>query len=189
MSKRALIVKTVMTLIEPAIRSRADRLYVLSSGRPGSRKRQPTISTYYETGLVVALYEFLLMSPDLAHLEVSHEVRYVGKTKPEQVDLWIRPTNGGHPTLIECGDFTPGKVKSDAKKMRRLNPNGTNWFLAFFRDDENARDPWTKLKKCRNRKGSLKGKHLGIEKKFTNHFEIELPGQSIHFGWSMVRVI
>lgn len=188
MSKRALIVKTVMDLIEPAIRSCADRLYVLSSGRPGSRKRQPKISTYYETGLVVALYEFLLMSPDLAHLEVSHEVKYGGKTKPEQVDLWIRPTNGGRPTLIECGDFAPGKVKDDAKKMRRLNSNGTNWFLAFFRDDKNAEDPWKKLKQCRNRKGSLKGKHLGIDKKFTNHFVIKLPKQSIHFGWSMVRV-
>jgi len=82
-ANKALIVRTVMALIEPAIRSRADRLFVLVSGRPGSTKRTPSISNYYETGLVVALYEFLLMSPDLAHLEISHEVKYKKKTRPE----------------------------------------------------------------------------------------------------------
>lgn len=189
MANRALISKTLMALIEPAIRSRADHLFVLVSGRQGSKKRKPSISTYYETGLVVALYEFLLMSPDLAHLEISHEVKYDKKTRPEQADLWIRPPNGGHPTLIECGDFTPGKVKADAEKMRRLNPNGTNWFLAFFRDAEGAaRDPWQKLKSCRSRKGSLKGKHLDMSERFTGTFAINLPGQTIHFGWALIRV-
>lgn len=188
MAKKALIVKTVMELIEPAIRSRADRLYVLASGRPGSVHRKPTMATYYETGLVVAIYEFLLMSPELAHLEISHEVKYKKKTKPEQVDLWIHPRNGGYATLIECGDFTPGKVKSDAKKMRRLNPKGTNWFLAFFRDDESAKNPWRKLKDCRSRKKSLKGKHLDMSEEFTRHFEISLPNQKINFGWAMIKV-
>lgn len=188
MARKALIVKTLMGLIEPAIRSRADRLFVLSAGRPGSQKRKPSISTYYETGLVVGLYEFLLMSPDLAHLEISHEVKYHATTRPKQVDIWIRPPNGGHPTLIECGDFTPGKVKADARKMRRLNPKGTDWFLAFFRDDEDAKDPWACLKYCRSRKGSLKGKHLGLEEKFTGKFVITLPGQEIPFGWAMIRV-
>jgi hypothetical protein len=138
--------------------------------------------------LVVALYEFLLMSPDLAHLEISHEVPYPATTKPEQVDLWIRPPNGGHPTLIECGDFSPLKVKADARKMRRLNPKGTNWFLAFFRDDNHATDPWKRLKSCRSRKGSLKGKHLGMEEKFTRSFLIKLPKLEIPFGWAMIRV-
>jgi hypothetical protein len=188
MSRKALVSRTVMTLIEPAIRSRADRLYLLATGRPGSKKRAPSITNYYETGLVVSLYEFLLMSPDLAHLEISHEVKYEKKTRPEQVDLWIKPVNGGHPTLIECGDFTPGKVKADAKKMRRLNPNGTNWFLAFFRDDETAKDPWSKLKYCRGRKDSLKGKQLGLEQRFTGSFSITLPKETIHFGWSMIRI-
>ena len=188
MPNRALIIKTVMKLIEPAIRSRADRLFVLSAGRPGSQRRKPSISNYYETGLVVALYEFLLMSPELAHLEVSHEVTYPARTKPEQVDLWIRPPNGGHPTLIECGDFTPGKVKKDASKMRRLNRSGTNWFLAFFRDDQHAINPWAKLKYCRSRKDSLKGKHLELEEKFTGSFTIKLPSIEIPFGWALIRV-
>jgi hypothetical protein len=119
-------------LIEPAVRSRADQLYVLSGGRPGSKKRKPNITTYYETGLVVALFEYLLMSPKLAHLEICHERAYRATTRPEQVDIWIKPVNGGIETLIECGDFSPGKVKDDAEKMRRLNPRGVNWFLAFF---------------------------------------------------------
>jgi hypothetical protein len=188
MARKALIVKTVMALIEPAIRSRADRLYVLVGGRRGSSKRRPSITTYYEIGLVVALYEFMLMSPDLSHLEVSHEVKYGKKTRPEQVDIWIRAPNGGRPTLIECGDFTPKKVKEDARKMRRLNPQGTNWFLAFFRDCATAEAPWTKLKECRSRKGSLKGVHIGIEEGFTGTFTITLPRQSIPFGWAMIRV-
>ena len=188
MANKSLIVRTVTGLIEPAIRSRADRLFVLTAGRPGSQKHKPTFSTYYETGLVVALYEFLLMSPDLAHLEISHERSYQARTRPEQVDIWIKPPNGGHPTLIECGDFAPAKVKADARKMRRLNPNGINWFLAFFRDDWHAKNPWARLKYCRSRKGSLKGMHLALEEKFTGTFAINLPQQEIHFGWAMIRV-
>src|ERR1039458_9790142 len=138
MSRKGLITKTLLVIIEPAVRSRADRLYVLVGGRPGSQKRKPNITNYYETGLVVAIYEFLLMSPDLAHLEICHEKSYQATTKPQQVDIWIKPVNGGIETLIECGDFSPHKVKDDAKKMRRLNPRGVNWFLAFFREQNDT---------------------------------------------------
>ena len=189
MSRRALITRTILGVIEPAIRSRADRLYVLSEGRPGSAKHKPKITNYYETGLVVAIYEFLLMSPDLAHLEISHERRYSATTRPQQVDIWIKPPNGGRTTLIECGDFAPGKIKHDARKMRALNPHGTNWFLAFFRDQDNSsREPWKKLKVCRGRKGSLKGVHLSLEPKFTGSFKIRLPNVQFDFGYSLIRI-
>ena len=189
MSRRALIIRTLLGVLESAVRSRADRLYVLSEGRPGSDKHKPRITNYYETGLVVAIYEFLLMSPDLVHLEISHERRYSATTRPQQVDIWIRPPNGGRPTLIECGDFTPGKVKRDAKKMRSLNPYGTNWFLAFFRDqDDSSKVPWKKLKECRGRKGSLKGMHIALEKRFTGSLKIRLPNIEFDFGYSLIRV-
>lgn len=154
--RHALISKTVCGLVEPAVRSLADRIFVLTAGRQGSKKYKPTISSFYETGIVVALYEFLLMSPDLSHLEIRHENPYSATTRPLQVDLWIRPPNGGRPTLIEAGDFSPGKVKADAKKMRSLNKKGNNWFLAFFRDEPHSREPWAKLQQAKRRKGSLK---------------------------------
>src|SRR5205823_1484065 len=133
---------------EPAVRSLADRLFVLSG--EGSQKHQVTIESFYETGIVVSLLEFLLMSPALAHLEIRHENPYKGTTRPFQVDLWIRPPNGGYPQLIEAGDVTPGKVKKDAAKMRKLNTRGANWFLAFFRKEPASSDPWTKLVQARN---------------------------------------
>ncbi len=187
MANLALITNTVKKLVEPAVRSRADRLYLLTGARPGSQKRKPTISNYYETGLVVALYEFLLMAPKLAHLEICHERAYKGKTKPEQVDLSIQPVNGGRVTLIECGDFSPKKVKDDVSKMRRLNPDGTNWFLAFFRDQKTACDPWKKIQECRGRKGSLKGVRIELAKKFCDSFTIELPDSTICFGFALIK--
>jgi hypothetical protein len=189
MSRRSLTVRTLLGIVEPAIRSRADRLYVLSEGRPGSHRHKPKITNYYETGLVIAIYEFLLMSPDLAHLEISHERRFPAATRPQQVDIWIKPPNGGRATLIECGDFTPGKVKFDASKMRRLNRKGINWFLAFFRDQNPpSRDPWKELKRCRGRKGSLKGVHVSLDQGFTASFKIRLPNVEFDFGYSLIRI-
>jgi hypothetical protein len=192
-----LISKTVCSLVEPAIRSVADRLFVLTGGRQGSEKHKPTIERIYETALVKALYEFMLMSPDLAHLDIRHEMKSPATTRPEQVDIWIRLPKGGRAHIIECGDFTPGKLKSDAKKMRRLNKKGINCFLAFFRNQPDPANPAAKadsqipletLEKCRRRKDSLKGLRIDTDKRCTKSFVIELPGQNIHFGCSLIRI-
>jgi hypothetical protein len=185
----ALISKTLCGVIEPAVRTVADRIFMLTGGRAGSRIHKPTIASFYETGLVFAIYEFLLMSPDLAHLEIRHENPYPGITRPEQVDLWIRPPTGGYAHLVEAGDFAPGKVKQDAAKMRRLNPKGTNWFLAFFRKSPDSGDPWTKLQQCRRRKGSLKFARLEYDQRMTGSFTIRIPSMDdVQFGYALIRV-
>ena len=186
--KLSYLPKTVCKLIEPAMRSVADRLFILTGGRKGSEKYKPTIKSFYETGLVVSLYEFLLMSPTLAHLEIRHEKPYDAKTRPEQADLWIRPPNGGREHLIECGDFSPSKLKNDADKMRRLNKKGTNWFLAFFRELPDSEEPWNKLQQCRKRKGSLKGLRIHLDERLTKSFTIELPNESVRFGYSLIKI-
>jgi len=187
--KNALISKSVCGAVEPAVRHVADRLFILTGGRVGSDKRKPTISSFYETGLVVSIFEFLLMMPDLSHLEIVHEKPYPINTRPKQVDIWIRPPNGGRQTIIEAGDFSPKKVKDDASKMRSLNPKGTNWFLAFFRDEPASIDPWKKIMECRRRKGSLRGCHLEFDQRMVRSFKIELPHQeTIHFGYALIRV-
>ena len=186
--RHALISKTLCDIIEPAVRSVADRIFVLSGGRQGSVKHKPTIQSFYETGLVVSIYEFLLMSPQLAHLEIRHEMPYAASTRPEQVDLWIRPPGGGYAHLVEAGDFTPRKLKDDAAKMRRLNPNGTNWFLAFFRDDKWSQDPHGRLTQCQKRKGSLKWVRITVDKRLCRAFTIKLPDQETNFGFALVRI-
>jgi hypothetical protein len=114
---------------------------------------------------------------------------YPATTRPEQVDLWIRPPAGGYAHLIEAGDFTPMKLKADAKKMRRLNSKGTNWFLAFFRTAPESQDPWKKIMQCRGRKGSLKWLRIDLDQRLTSSFVIRLPGQQdIHFGYAVLRV-
>ncbi len=187
-SKLSLIPRTLFSLIEPAVRSLADRLFVLTGGRQGSKKHQVTIASFYETGIVVSLFEFLLMSPELAHLEIRHENPYPGATRPFQVDLWIRPPNGGYPHLIEAGDFAPGKLKKDAAKMRALNKRGANWFLAFFREEPDSLHPRRKLREARKRKNSLKGMHIVIDRRLIKSFVIRLPGQQIHFGCALIRI-
>ena len=81
--------------------------------------------------------------------------------------------------------------------MRRVNGNGINWFLAFFRkqptQEYHARstmDPYKHLSQCKKRKGKsgLKGAHIEIDKKFAKHFEIRLPGQTVHFGFVLIRI-
>ena len=69
----AYIPETIFSLVQPAVQALAARLFVLTSGRKGSTKYRPTVNTFYETGIVTALYEHLLMSPILQHLEIRHE--------------------------------------------------------------------------------------------------------------------
>jgi hypothetical protein len=70
------IPRTIFALVEPAVWSLAARLLILTTDRRGSAKYQPTVGTFYETGIVTALYEALLMSPVLAHLDIRHEMAF-----------------------------------------------------------------------------------------------------------------
>ncbi|MCE7888264.1 MAG: hypothetical protein DYH12_00930 [Sorangiineae bacterium PRO1] len=203
MAKKPKLIKKVAEVVNPAVRHVADRLHMLTGSRDGVEDRKPRIDKFYETGLVVAIFEYLLMLPSLAHLEICHEKPYPKKTKPEQVDIWIRSLKGGTDILIEAGDFTPKKLKDDASKMRRLNAKGQNWFLAFFRDQPTAKkpnaasmDPQKKLRYCRSRKSSLKGCHVALDaidetegNLIIGKFEIDLPDQpKIYFGYALIRV-
>ena len=51
------IPRTVFALTEPAVWALAARLLILTTGRKGSKEHQPTVATFYETGIVTALYE------------------------------------------------------------------------------------------------------------------------------------
>ena len=187
------IPRTVFALIEPAVWSLAARLLILTTDRPGSKKHQPTVGTFYETGLVTALYEALLMSPVLAHMEVRHEMPFktsAGKGAPKRVDLWLRPHNGGQPMMIEAGDFGVGKVHRDLDKLKKLNPNGTNWFLAFFRSRSEASDPLGELEKSFGRKNGLDEKKVKMEKPLVRSFDVYRPqSPPDKFGVALLRGI
>jgi hypothetical protein len=157
----------------------------------GSTKHQPTVATFYETGIVTALYEALLMSPVLAHLEIRHEMAYkttAGKGAPKQVDLWIRPHNGGCPIMIEAGDFGVGKVHKDLAKLKTLNAKGTNWFLALFRYLPTAADPLSELTKSFQRSNGLDHSKVKMEKSLVRTFEVFRPGaEADKFGVALLR--
>jgi len=187
----AYIPKTIFSLIQPSVQSLAARLFVLTSGREGSEKYRPTVNTFYETGIVTSIYEHLLMSPKLQHLEIRHEMPYQGPAgAPRRVDLWLRPVNGGHPTLIEAGDFGVGKVHEDLDKIIALNPNGTSWFLAFFRDSErtNPSDPLATLTASLGRANGLDSAKVDIDESLITHFEVYRPtGDHDTFGVALIR--
>ena len=171
------IPKTVFELVQPAVWSLAARLLVLSTHRLGSQTFKPTVSTFYETSIITSLYEALLMSPVLAHLEVRHEMPYPGPVgAPKQVDLWLRPHNGGYPHLIEAGDFSVGKVHRDLGKLKALNPSGSNWFLAFFRDPTyGARDPWSVIQNSFQRANGLDKTLVDASSHFATSFDVYRP--------------
>ena len=185
------IPRTVFALVEPAVWSLSARLLILTTDRKGSQKHQPTVQTFYETGLVTALYEALLMSPVLAHLEIRHEMPFrqtSGRGAPKQVDLWLRPHNGGRPLMIEAGDFGVGKVHRDLSKLKALNPRGTNWFLAFFRDSETAGDPLKELHRSFERKNGLDDKQVKMESTLVRSFSVYRPNaEPDKFGVALLQ--
>lgn len=184
------IPKTIVSLVQPAITSLAARLFVLTSSRPGAARFQPTASTFFETGLVTALYEFLLMSPVLNHLEIRHEMPYPqgGQGAPKQVDLWLRPHNGGYAHLVEAGDFGVGKVHRDLGKIKRINPNGSNWFLSFHRAGAAAADPWQVVQSSFARRNGLDGGRVDADQRLSGSFEVYRPdGQHETFGYCLLR--
>jgi hypothetical protein len=99
----------------------------------------------------------MLMTAALSHYEIRHEEPFpgVGRGAPKRVDLWLRPHNGGNPMLIEAGDFAVGKIHRDLEKIRALNPNGQNWFLAFFRTASLNEDLVGLIKQSFERKNGL----------------------------------
>lgn len=187
------IPKNIFNLVEPAVWSLAARLLILTTGRPGSRRHQPTVETFYETGLVTALYEALLMSPVLAHLQIRHEMAFKDNKEvgaPKQVDLWLRPRNGGNPIMIEAGDYGVGKVHRDLAKLKKLNPKGNNWFLAFFRNASIATDPLKELKASFDRKNGLDSKRVFMDQALVRAFDVYRPGCSPDkFGVALLRGI
>jgi len=187
----AFIPRTVFSLVRPAVQALAARLFVLTAGRKGSAKYRPTVNTFYETGIVTALYEHLLMSPLLQHLEIRHEMPYHGPVgAPKRVDLWLRPVNGGYPHLIEAGDFAVGKVHKDLAKIRAINPSGASWFLAFFRDPDhtNPADPWGVIQASFARGNGLNAARVIADTELTDHFEVYRPtGDHDTFGLSLLR--
>ncbi len=187
----AYIPETIFSLVQPAVQALAARLFVLTSGRKGSIKYRPTVNTFYETGIVTALYEHLLMSPILQHLEIRHEMPYHGPVgAPKRVDLWLRPVNGGNPILIEAGDFAVGKVHNDLAKIKAINPNGTNWFLAFFRDPKktNPGDPLTVLMNSLAHGAGLDPAKVEVDQTLVTHFEVYRPtGDHDTFGVALIR--
>lgn len=185
----SLVNKAVRSAIQPALYALAVRLFVLTTDRKGSSKHKPTVATFYETSIVTAIYEHLLMMPKLAHLEIRHEMPYKGPAgAPKRVDLWIRPPSGGYAHLIEAGDFGVGKVHQDLAKTKALNPNGANWFLCFFRESAAAKDPHSIITKSFARKGGLDSARVDYDKRFTKTFEVYRPdGQHDPFGFTLFR--
>ena len=135
----------------------------------------------------------MLMSPVLAHLDIRHEMDFkpnAGPGAPKQVDLWLRPHNGGAPLMIEAGDFGVGKVHRDLLKLKLLNATGTNWFLAFFRKEPESSDPLGELQRSFNRANGLDNAKVKLEPALVRTFEVYRPGASPDkFGAALLRGI
>jgi hypothetical protein len=184
------IPKTVLALVEPAVWSLAAQLLILTTDRPGSKTHQPTVNKFYETGIVTAIYQALLMSPVLAHLEIRHEMPFSspGRGAPKRVDLWLRPHNGGIPQMIEAGDFAVKKAHDDLEKLKKLNPKGINWFLAFFRSGEAALNPFSELERSFKRANGLDEKRVRLEKGLVKSFCVYRPNAKPDpFGIALLR--
>ncbi|HRH16979.1 MAG TPA: hypothetical protein PLS22_05950 [Aquabacterium sp.] len=187
------IPRTIFRLVEPAVWSLAARLLILTTDRKGSAKAKPTVATFYETGIVTSLYEAMLMSSVLSNYDIRHEEPYKNPGKrgaPKQVDLWLRPYNGGNPILIEAGDFSPGKVHRDLAKLKRLNPKGSNWFLAFIRKPPKSADPLLELQRSFKRKGGLDATKVKMETVLVTSFDVFRPnGIPDKFGVALLRAL
>lgn len=133
----------------------------------------------------------MLMSAVLSNYDIRHEEPYkvaAGKGAPKQVDLRLRPHNGGIPLMMEAGDFAPGKVHRDLAKLKKLNPKGTNCFLAFFREAPVADDPLADLNRIVGRKSGLDAKKVKLETSLVMSFNVFRPnGTPDKFGVALLR--
>jgi hypothetical protein len=131
------------------------------------------------------------MSPILAHLDVRHEMPFPGVAgRPKQVDLWLRPVNGGYAHCVEAGDFGVGKVHADADKLQKINPRGANWFLAFFRHAPEAANPWQVIQQSFARDNGLRDDVVNADERLTGSFEVYRPnGQHDRFDYSLIEVL
>ncbi len=132
------------------------------------------------------------MSPALANQDIRHEMpdkRLPGaKGASKQVDLWLRPHNGGKPTMIEAGDFSVRKVHRDLDKIRKMNPKGQNWFLAFFRTEPQASDPKSYVTRTFKRKNGLSAKKIHQTRVLYHTFNIyKSKGRYETFGLAMFQ--
>lgn len=186
---KALFLRTLFSSVQPAIYSLAVKLFVLTTDRKGSKKFKPTVATFYETGIITSIYEHLLMLPSISHLEIRHEMPYKGPIgAPRRVDLWARPPNGGYAHLIEAGDFDVGKVHRDLAKIRAINPHGSNWFLAFFREGNAATNPDLRIQKSFARQDGLDPTRVSYDSRFSSSFEVYRPdGKHDPFGFAIMR--
>ena len=184
---------TICDLVRPAVVSFTYRLILLTHGREGSRHSKLKVSTLFETGIVTSLYEHMLMVPRLQAHEIRREWSLPGGTlgRPKQVDLWLRPIEGGRPYFVEVGDFTAAKVHKDLDKTFKTDANGFHYFLALFRDSENdAKDPDSVIKKsiARSGNGKLDTTRVHYDKKYTGSFEIfTAPDRTEHFGYALFK--
>jgi hypothetical protein len=185
------IPRTIFRLVEPAVWGLAARLLILTTDRKGSSKAKPSVSTFYETGIVTSLYEAMLMSAVLSNYDIRHEESYRSSKAgaPKRVDLWLRPVKGGTPIAIEAGDFSAPKIHRDLAKLKKLNPTGTNWFLAFFRKEPDNRDPLSAIKKSLALPSSgLDSSVLKIDDLLVGSFDVFRPnGVPDKFGVALIR--
>jgi hypothetical protein len=207
---------TIVNLVLPAVVGLAMRLYVLTEGRKGKAKAKPNVLTFYETGIVHALFETMLMSPALDSWQIRVEEKQHGKW----VDLWLRDVNGGDPVRIEAGDLfrgKPDKANSDAQKLKDLHQKSnarSSWFLALARDlqveiEENRKkndrlrgkkrkrklplDPKrvliARIEKSMARKGGLDPQLVEFDKRLVRVFSIYRPGSKADvFGAILFKV-
>jgi len=79
------------------------------------------------------------------------------------------------------------KYTQDLRKIRKLNKNGTNWFLAFFRGYVDA-NPWPILEASLSRSNGLKKSLVKIDKSLVTTFNVYRPnGQHDPFGAALLR--
>lgn len=185
------IAPVVAKLVQPAVYSLAGRLFVLSSWRAGSKKWKPRVEKLFETGLVTSLYEQMLMCSALSQLDIRREMNEWSDPKCDiRADLWLRNLGGGLPLIIQAGDFAPTKVHDDLGKARKVNPDGHNWFLAFFRHDQaKAKVPWQTVEKSFKRKfEGLDSKQVAAAEKLCGTFEVYRPdGEHQSFGYALLK--
>lgn len=90
--------------------------------------------------------------------------------------------------MIEAGDFSVKKVHSDLAKLKNLNPNGINWFLAFFRSGDAALDPLPEIKKSFNRANGLDDARVKMEPILVKSFKVYRPNKEPDpFGIALLR--
>lgn len=149
----SLVPRCIVEATELALVSYLTPIFFLTQERPGVKRHKPTSGLIHESAIVIAVYQHLLMHPELnSHdydIRWEHQLNRSHGRNPPRADLYLGParSEGGRKTWVEVGDMEKAKALKDASKLLRNRKSDHLFVLALDLNPPKARQSIEKVRR------------------------------------------